>query len=33
MPVFGHSPLSKAWNGLLEADRLNGGGIKPGGQS
>jgi hypothetical protein len=26
-------PLSKAWNGLLEADRLKGGGIKPGGRS
>jgi len=33
MPVFRHPLIVEAWNGPLEADRLKGGGIKPGGRS
>jgi hypothetical protein len=34
MSVFGHVfPLSEGGKGPLEADRLKGGGIRPGGQS
>ena len=33
MPVFRHSSIVEEWNGPLKADRLKGGGIKPGGRS
>ena len=33
MPVLCHSLHVQDWNGLLKADRLKGGGIRPGGES